>query len=165
MKITKIRFLIFSNILIALFVGIVMCLFIYPFYTSLYSIGNYNLFNIENASNKIAIAQLIFYWTCSIPCFVLLLIFFIITIKYNENNIDYKLIKILKICSIVLLVDLILYLIGNIVTISLNIDSIALIYIFIDLIGFAFEFFLIYIIKLLEEVIERKVNNDILLNN
>jgi len=145
MKKIDLRFFARILIIITFIFGILMCAYIYPFFTSLSTIS----FS-EKKGIVMFYSQMTFYLVASIPIFIILVLFWILT-KRSKNDSNNKIIKFLKIIALILLSDLIFYLIGNVIFIFLGVVFINYIYILIDLFGFSFLCFLIYIINLIKE--------------
>ncbi len=116
-----------SNIIILLmrmalvfvfFIGIIICTFWYPFTITISTVSllDYNESEITLQQNIELYTQLIFYWTISLPCFVILIMGFIdtgYTKKYGTFNI--KSANILFKMALILSVSSVIFIIGNII--------------------------------------------------
>lgn len=132
---TKINIVLRISIIIIALCGVAMCAFWYPFSVSLTTIGTVNATPTLEQNIKIW-AQLSFYWITSIPCFfVLVLMWFITIIFKKEGFFSGRVIKIARIEILTLLVDLAIFLIGNIVFVILGWNNFAIIYFLITVIG------------------------------
>ncbi len=73
-----------------------------------------------------------FYWAVSIPCFAILIIAWKISASIKtEQLFTNKTAKMIKICALILLVDLSVFLIGNVVLLLLKMNDFAIIYFFL----------------------------------
>ncbi|MDE5766731.1 MAG: DUF2975 domain-containing protein, partial [Clostridia bacterium] len=80
--------------------------------------------------------QLAFYWAASVPCFVILVYYWKITNHINRDNaFSFDVAKLLKITTIILAVDLIIFFVGNGVFFVLDINDFALVNYVIAVIG------------------------------
>lgn len=100
------------------FIGIIICTFWYPFTITIGTVSllDYDESAITPQQNVELYTQLIFYWTISLPCFVILIMGFIdtgYTKKYGTFNI--KSANILFKMALILSVSSVIFIIGNII--------------------------------------------------
>ena len=150
MNSNKITIVLRISIIIIALCGAVMCAFWYPFSISLTAIGVTNATPTLEQIIKFWV-QLVFYWLVSIPCFfILALLWYMSVIFKKEGFFSEKIIKATKIEIITLLIDLAIFLIGNIVFAILGWNDFAIIYYLITVIGLVVVglfYVFIYIIK------------------
>lgn len=150
MNSNKITIVLRISIIIIALCGAVMCAFWYPFSISLTAIGVTNATPTLEQTIKFWV-QLVFYWFVSIPCFFILALLWYMSVIFNkEGFFSEKIIKATKIEIITLLIDLAIFLIGNIVFAILGWNDFAIIYYLITVIGLVvvgFFYVFIYIIK------------------
>lgn len=133
--------------------GLSMCVFWYPFTISLSVMGVVD--STPTMQQNIEIwTQLLFYWVVSLPCFVILFLAWLITnsikkeVFFSERNV-----KILKISALILFVDLIVFLIGNVVFLILGWNDFVLIYFIFFVIGVGIT----TLIKVFEQYLKKSV--------
>ena len=123
-------------ILVFAFVGFLMCALWYPFWISLTTRG---LMDVEPMTAEQAVrfwSQLIFYWVTSLPCFALLALGWIISNKIKSDNLfSYSTARLIKICAIILFVDLAVFLIGNCVFAFMGWNELMLFYLLVFAVG------------------------------
>lgn len=150
MNSNKITIVLRISIIIIALCGSVMCAFWYPFSISLTAIGVTNVTPTLEQTIKFWV-QLVFYWFVSIPCFFILALLWYMSVIFNkEGFFSKKIIKATKIEIITLLIDLAIFLIGNIVFVILGWNDFAIIYYLITVIGLVVVglfYVFIYIIK------------------
>lgn len=116
------------NLIIIAVIGLLICGIWYPFSISL---GSW----INGITNTPSYIQLIFYWGCSIPCFVILFLLYKVTL--TKGNILNSFITNLNTSKKILTISLIIFLIGNIFFMVLNQNDFAVLYFIITLLGVA----------------------------
>lgn len=127
--------------------GILVCFIWYPFSISLSVIGTVNV-QPTTIQNIQMWTQLVFYWFVSIPCFVILIIIWLVAGSIKKNQVyERKNIYYIKVSLTILFLDLIIYLIGNIIFLILGWNDFAIVYFIIFLIGVA----ILALIKVLEK--------------
>ena len=113
-------FLRISIIIVGLF-GIVMCVFMYPFAVSL---NTYGLMDVEPATIQQLIrswVQLSFYWIASIPCFIILIIIWKISIIIKKDDLfSNNIVNLINIVIYTLFIDLTFFLVGNVIFLILR---------------------------------------------
>lgn len=135
MNASKCFILLKSSIIILGLCGLITCLLWYPFSISLSTMGVVEATPTLEQNIQMW-TQLLFYWLASIPCFIVLAIAWKISNEMKrEKTFRYKVAKLIKICAIILSVDLAMFLIGNMVFLRLNWNDFALIYFIIAAIG------------------------------
>jgi hypothetical protein len=132
----RIALILKSVIIMITLIGLTICIIWYPFSISLTTIGTVNS-NITISQTIEFWIQLVFYWLASVPCFIVLFFSWLITdfIKADEVF-SFKVANLLNKSSKTLLLDLLIFLVGNIIFVCLKWNDFALIYFFIALIGF-----------------------------
>lgn len=115
--------------------GLAVCAFWYPFSISLSVMGVVDAVPTV-AQNVQMWTQLVFYWLVSLPCFGILVLAWLMTNSmkkeafFNERNV-----KLAKISALILFVDLLAFLIGNVVFLILGWNDYAIIYFILFAIG------------------------------
>lgn len=151
---TKINIVLRISIIIIALCGVAMCAFWYPFSVSLTTMGTVNAAPTLEQNIQIW-AQLSFYWLVSIPCFfVLVLMWYFTTALKKEGFFSNKVIKIIRIEILTLLVDVVIFLIGNIVFVILGWNDFAIIYFLITVIGLVVVGLLYVFINIIKKGIE-----------
>lgn len=92
--------------------GFIICACWYPFSVPLFTTGPASDLPVPAV---VAIwTQIAFYWAVSIPCFVILILFWKVTDSIVlDEFFSYKTAKEIKMCAIILFVDILIYVIGN----------------------------------------------------
>lgn len=138
--------------------GLFMCIVWYPFSISLSTMGVVSAKPSLSQSVELW-TQLAFYWAVSVPCFIVLIFAWKITgaIK-NDEVFSYKVVNIIKKSATLLVIDIVVFLIGNIVFLALGWNDFAICYFIIAVIGlvvvsilFVLSHFVIKAIELKEE--------------
>ena len=151
---TKINIVLRISIIIIALCGVAMCAFWYPFSVSLTTMDTVNAAPTLEQNIQIW-AQLSFYWLVSIPCFfVLVLMWYLTTALKKEGFFSNKVIKIIRIEILTLLVDVVIFLIGNIVFVILGWNDFAIIYFLITVIGLVVVGLLYVFINIIKKGIE-----------
>ncbi|MBQ0091886.1 MAG: DUF2975 domain-containing protein [Clostridiales bacterium] len=151
------------------FVGICICLFWYPlsisFSTLRFVSGESSSSVLVDQIQTIAFwSQLIFAWIASVPCFVALVLGFRATIyAKGDEFFSKKNAKIFKIISVMLFIDSVLFIIGNIVFMFLKWNPFALIYYVIGALGIIFALASCFTYRYLEKAASLKEENDSIL--
>ncbi|MBO5944084.1 MAG: DUF2975 domain-containing protein [Clostridia bacterium] len=154
----------FISFLIKLFVaikslfGIIMCLCWYPFSISLTTVGIVDVIPTTMQNIELYV-QLFFYWSVSIPCFIFLNYVWKLSniIKKDEVFKD-STIKIMNRGIRILFVDLIFFVIGNLVFMFLGWNDFAIFYFILAAIGFAVICLLEVISRIISKAICLKEN-------
>ncbi len=153
MKNSLIANLIRSVIIVIAICGLLVCAFWYPFSISLSVIGVVDA-KPTQMQNIQMWSQIIFYWMVSIPCFVILVLSWLITNSMKkENFISNNNVKMLKICSLILLTDLMVFLIGNVIFLILGWNVYAIVYFMLFAIGIG----IVILIKVFEQHLKKVV--------
>lgn len=135
MKTSKLSVVVKGSIIAFGLCGLVMCLLWYPFSISLSTMGVVAA-TPTLEQNVQMWTQLLFYWGVSIPCFIVLAIAWRISTAIKKDEVfSSKVAKQIKKCTIILLVDVIIFFIGNIVFMLLGWNDFAFIYFIIAVIG------------------------------
>lgn len=104
----------FSIVIIAL-CGLTVCALWYPYSFSLIKIGLLGS-ELSELTSIQSWGLLSFYWAVSIPCFVILIIAWKISVYIKtEQLFTIKVANMIKLCALILLIDLGIFLIGNII--------------------------------------------------
>ena len=120
----------FSIVIIAL-CGLTVCALWYPYSFSLIKIGLLGS-ELSELTSIQRWGLLSFYWAVSIPCFVILIIAWKISVYIKtEQLFTIKVANMIKLCALILLIDLGIFLIGNIIFLLLKINDFAIIYFFL----------------------------------
>ena len=120
----------FSIVIIAL-CGLTVCALWYPYSFSLIKIGLLGS-ELSELTSIHSWGLLSFYWAVSIPCFVILIIAWKISVYIKtEQLFTIKVANMIKLCALILLIDLGIFLIGNIIFLLLKINDFAIIYFFL----------------------------------
>ncbi len=120
----------FSIVIIAL-CGLTVCALWYPYSFSLIKIGLLGS-ELSELTSIQSWGLLSFYWAVSIPCFVILIIAWKISVYIKtEQLFTIKVANMIKLCALILLIDLGIFLIGNIIFLLLKINDFAIIYFFL----------------------------------
>ena len=114
-------------IVLLLIFGLIMCIFWYPFSISLNTVGISPM--PPSAAEKVQMyTQLALCWACSIPCFAVLALLWLLTNMIGMKRVfEHRTSRTLKICAVILSVDAVAFAIGNIVIINLEWDSFAIV--------------------------------------
>lgn len=111
--------------------GITVCALWYPYSFSIINI-DLTAADLSELTTVQGWGLLSFYWTVSIPCFAILIIAWKISASIKtEQLFTNKTAKMIKICALILLVDLSVFLIGNVVFLLLKMNDFAIIYFFL----------------------------------
>lgn len=130
-----------SIVIIAL-CGLTVCALWYPYSFSLIKIDltNSKLCELTTAQSW---GLLSFYYAVSIPCFAILIIAWKISSNIKtEQLFTSKVAKMIKLCAVILLIDLGVFFIGNIIFLVLKINDFAIIYFFLVIAGVVLSVFL-----------------------
>ena len=107
--------------------GVCICAGLYPFLVSLNGLNK----GIE----AVMWSQLIFYWITSIPCFMILGVGWKISSSITDELFTNKNAKYLKISAIILFVDSVVFLIGNLVFMIMEYNVFAIVFFMLDIIA------------------------------
>lgn len=111
--------------------GITVCALWYPYSFSIINI-DLTATDLSELTTVQGWGLLSFYWAVSIPCFAILIIAWKISASIKtEQLFTNKTAKMIKICALILLVDLSVFLIGNVVFLLLKMNDFAIIYFFL----------------------------------
>lgn len=111
--------------------GITVCALWYPYSFSIINI-DLTATDLSELTTVQGWGLLSFYWAVSIPCFAILIIAWKISASIKtEQLFTNKSAKMIKICALILLVDLSVFLIGNVVFLLLKMNDFAIIYFFL----------------------------------
>lgn len=111
--------------------GITVCALWYPYSFSIINI-DLTAADLSELTTVQGWGLLSFYWAVSIPCFAILIIAWKISASIKtEQLFTNKTAKMIKICALILLVDLSVFLIGNVVFLLLKMNDFAIIYFFL----------------------------------
>lgn len=143
----------FSIVIIAL-CGLTVCALWYPYSFSLIKIGLLGS-ELSELTSIQSWGLLSFYWAVSIPCFVILIIAWKISVYIKtEQLFTIKVANMIKLCALILLIDLGIFLIGNIIFLLLKINDFAIIYFFLIIGGLVLSILLsvlsYYVVKAAE---------------
>ena len=143
------------SVVLLFILGIIMCAFWYPMFVSL-STKNIIPAHITLEEKMWYWSELIFYWLSSVPCFVILIIMWKISIDVIKMNYN-PIIKELKLVIIILIIDISVFLIGNASLSILGWDPYYFIYYAFCVIGLIVTsiFYIIYL--LVKRIIELKM--------
>lgn len=115
--------------------GLSICAFWYPYSISLTTMGVINATPTAEQSIRIWI-QLVFYWIVSVPCFLILFFAWKISSALDKEELfSNKIVDLIKLKIVILLIDLLVFLIGNIIFVFLKWNDFAIIYFMITVIG------------------------------
>lgn len=111
--------------------GITVCALWYPYSFSIINI-DLTAADLSELTTVQGWGLLSFYWAVSIPCFAILIIAWKISASIKtEQLFTNKTAKMIKICALILLVDLSVFLIGNVVFLLPQMNDFAIIYFFL----------------------------------
>ena len=162
-----------KNSLIALFVrliiifiaacGLAICVFWYPFSISLSVMGLAD--SVPTFEQNIEMwTQLIFYYLVSLPCFIILFLAWLITCSMKKGAFfSGKNIKIIKLSALILFVDLMVFLIGNVVFLILGWNDFALIYFILFVIGLGLTILIMFFENYLKKSVKMQENREVLI--
>lgn len=120
--------------------GIAVCAFWWPFSISLTSeVGlAYDKADVTVAETVEFWVQFIFYEAVSIPCFVILIIAWLVTIRISRGKfLDLNTCRLINIAAKILYIDLIIFLIGNVIFRILEWNVYAVVYYLLAAVGLA----------------------------
>ncbi len=124
--------------------GVAICTLWYPFGTVLGVLGN--------PADEIYLAEMIFYYATALPCFTMLVFFWKVSDLIQVGRLfSYEAAKCFTINAIILFIDLIVFLIGNIVFYILNANVWLIVYVFFVLCGCVVDLLLFVMAKYLKE--------------
>ena len=156
MKINKITLLFRVSLIIVAVFGILICALWYPFTISLTSFGIVDYSPTVEQVTRFWVT-LSFYWVVSVPCFVVLFILWKISIYLKKNDFfTNNVVVLMKRIIFILLIDLFIFLIGNVVFLLLKWNDFAIIYFMITVLGLVFICFLYVGIIIIKKEIELK---------
>lgn len=143
--------LIFRIAIIAIGIcGLLICALWYPFSISLTTMGTSNATPTAEQSVRIWV-QLVFYWVVSVPCFLILVFTWKVSSALKKEELfSKKIVRLINLEISTLLIDLLVFLIGNIVFILLKWNDFAIVYFMITIIGLvvvSFFWIALYVIK------------------
>lgn len=136
--------------------GLFMCVVWYPFSISLSAMGVVSA-NPSLSQNIELWTQLIFYWVVSVPCFIVLIFAWKITgsIK-NDEVFSYKVINIIKKSATLLVIDIVVFLVGNIIFLAVGWNDFAIVYFMIAVVGLVIVSVLLTLSHFAEKAVELK---------
>lgn len=153
MKKTLIAGLLRVAIVIVAVFGIMMCTCWYPFSISLSVMGVIEAVPTV-AQNVRMWTQVVFYWLASLPCFAVLVLWWLMTYSLKKGTLFNKgNVKLTKLSAGILFVDLVVFLIGNVVFLFLGWNDFAIIYFILSAIGLG----IVITIKVFERRLKRIV--------
>lgn len=130
-----------SIVIIAL-CGLTVCALWYPYSFSLIKI-DLTYAKLCELTTAQSWGLLSFYYAVSIPCFAILIIAWKISSNIKtEQLFTSKVAKMIKLCAVILLIDLGVFFIGNIIFLVLKINDFAIIYFFLVIAGVVLSVFL-----------------------
>lgn len=130
-----------SIVIIAL-CGLTVCALWYPYSFSLIKI-DLTYAKLCELTTAQSWGLLSFYYAVSIPCFAILIIAWKISSNIKtEQLFTSKVAKMIKLCAVILLIDLGVFFIGNIIFLVLKINDFAIIYFFLVIGGLVLSVFL-----------------------
>ena len=162
-----------KNSLIALFVrliiifiaacGLAICVFWYPFSISLSVMGLAD--SVPTFEQNIEMwTQLIFYYLVSLPCFIILFLAWLITCSIKKGAFfSKKNVKIIKLSALILFIDLMVFLIGNVVFLILGWNYFALFYFRLFVIGLGLTILIMFFEKYLKKSVKMQENGEVLI--
>ncbi len=136
--------------------GLFMCVVWYPFSISLSAMGVVSA-NPSLSQNIELWTQLIFYWVVSVPCFIVLIFAWKITgsIK-NDEVFSHKVVNLIKKCAAVLVIDIVVFLVGNIIFLAVGWNDFAIVYFMIAVVGLIIVSVLLTLSHFAEKAVELK---------
>ena len=142
------------------FVGLVMCIFWYPFSLSIGGFAqDYEPSSLQETI--IVDSELVFFWLTSIPCFIVLVLWWKITNSIeNEGYFNNKIIKLLNKSALILLIDILIFITGNIIYYNLKWNDFFTVYIWISIVGLILICFILFISFYIKKGIEMKEENN-----
>ena len=156
MEINKITLLFRVSLIIVAVFGILICALWYPFTISLTSFGIVDYSPTVEQVTRFWVT-LSFYWVVSVPCFVVLFILWKISIYLKKNDFfTNNVVVLMKRIVFILLIDLFIFLIGNVVFLLLKWNDFAIIYFMITVLGLVVICFLYVGIIIIKKGIELK---------
>lgn len=115
--------------------GLLICALWYPFSISLTTMGISTATPTTEQSIRIW-TQLVFYWAVSVPCFLILIFTWKVSSALKKGELfSNKIVRLINLEISMLLIDLLVFLIGNIVFILLKWNDFAIVYFMITVIG------------------------------
>ena len=154
------------SILFLFCVGICICLWWYPLSISFCTVGlvSGESVPVEHAREVACWVQLLFAYLASVPCFVVLALGFRATVYAGRDEFFTKKNALLfKVIAIMLFVDSIVFIIGNMVFMFLGWNPFASLYYVIGVIGMIFALGSYFSYRYLEKAIAIKEENDSIL--
>ena len=167
-----------KNSLIALFVrliiifiaacGLAICVFWYPLSISLSVMGLADSVPVPTFEQNIEMwTQLIFYYLVSLPCFIILFLAWLITCSIKKGAFfSKKNVKIIKSSALILFIDLMVFLIGNVVFLILGWNYFALFALFyfrLFVIGLGLTILIMFFEKYLKKSVKMQENGEVLI--
>lgn len=148
----KLTILLRISIVLIAFLGLLICVFWYPFSVSLTTMGTVSAEPtvIQNVEFWV---QLSFFWLTSLPCFIVLAICWSAVGSFQKNRtifVDTVSIKCIDVSKI-LMIDLAIFLMGNIVFVLLEWNVFFILYMIIATIGLVVAFSIYCIAKFIQE--------------
>lgn len=130
----KLAYILRAAIIAIAFCGLIICALWYPFNIAISTFGLNS--NPSMIAKILFWVQAIFYWGCSIPCFVILIYAWKVTAYIKKDMaFSFEIVKLFKKMSIILFSDLLVFLLGNILLMILQMNYFVLIYFMLSLIG------------------------------
>ncbi len=156
MNTVKLSILVKCSIVALGLCGICICVFWYPFSISLSTMGVVPT-KLSLSQNIEFWTQLTFYWAVSIPCFIILIFAWKITESIKKDEaFSYGVVNLIKKSSTLLLIDIVIFLIGNIAFLALRWNAFALCYFIIAVIGLVVASILLVLSHFVTKAIELK---------
>ena len=143
--------------------GLAICVFWYPFSISLSVMGLAD--SVPTFEQNIEMwTQLIFYYLVSLPCFIILFLAWLITCSMKKGSFfSKKNVKIIKLSALILFVDLMVFLIGNVVFLILGWNDFALIYFILFVIGLGLTILIMFFETYLKKSLKMQENREVLI--
>ncbi|OQC09839.1 MAG: hypothetical protein BWX74_00850 [Tenericutes bacterium ADurb.Bin087] len=140
--------------------GIVMVFVWYPLTVSITIVGPVPV-EPTLEQNIQGYTQLAFYWLTSLPCFIILGIVWKITINIKQNDgFTSKDVKLLNKANLLLLIDLPIFLIGNLIFMFLKLNFFVIFHFFIVVVGLIVVAFIWIAALLIEKNVELQAETE-----
>lgn len=157
------------SLVFVLLVGLCICFWWYPFSISLTTIGlvsgeSSSSIPVDQSQYVAFWTQLVFVWLTSLPCFAVLFLLYRSTIYAKSGSFfSHKNANTFKIISLILLVDSVIYIVGNIVFMFLKLNPFAIVYYVIGTLGIIIALSSFFTHLYLEKATRLKEDNDSIL--
>ena len=137
MKLNFVSFLIRLSVVILGLVSIIVCAGWYPFSISLTTVGFADV--VPTAMQKVQFySQLIFYWATTFPFFIFLICVWKVSSDIKYDTLSMKTLKNIRKGIWILFIDLIVFIMGNLIFLLLEWNDFFLVYFILAMVGFAF---------------------------